>query len=147
MDIDFVIIWVDGSDKKWLHEKNKYQKNSINIDAEINRYRDWDNLKYWFRGVEKYAPWVNNIFFVTWGHIPSWLNTNNPKLKIIKHTDFIPKEYLPTFSANPIELNLHRIEELSENFVFFNDDFFVSISCCSFVSISSWANCDFTNPA
>ena len=94
-------------------------------DTRNVRYRDWDTLKYWFRGVEKYAPWVNKIHFVTYGHLPKFLNTNNPKLNIVNHKDFIPKEYLPTFSANPIELNLHRIKDLSEQFVFFNDDMFV----------------------
>ncbi|MBQ1187227.1 MAG: stealth conserved region 3 domain-containing protein, partial [Clostridia bacterium] len=88
------------------------------------RYRDWDNLQYWFRGVEKFAPWVNKIHFVTWGHLPEWLDTTNPKLNIVKHTDFIPEEYLPTFSSHTIELNLHRIEGLAEQFVYFNDDMF-----------------------
>jgi len=122
--IDFVIIWVDGSDPEWLAEKSKYRPDT-NTDSRVCRYRDWDNLRYWFRGVEKFAPWVNNIFFVTWGHLPPWLDTNHPKLKIVKHEDYIPQEYLPTFSANPIELNLHRIKGLSEHFVFFNDDMFV----------------------
>ena len=122
--IDFVIIWVDGSDEKWREEKAKYSPNK-NHDARDIRYRDWDNLKYWFRGVEKYAPWVNKIYFVTCGHYPDWLNKNNPKLVCIKHSDYMSKEYLPTFSANPIELNLHRIEGLSEKFVYFNDDMFI----------------------
>lgn len=122
--IDFVIIWVDGNDPEWLEERNKY-KPELNTDVRTCRYRDWDNLHYWFRGVEKFAPWVNNIYFVTWGHLPEWLNINHPKLKIIKHEDYIPKKYLPTFSANPIELNLHRIKGLSEHFVFFNDDTFI----------------------
>ena len=26
-----------------------------------------------------------------------------------KHEDYIPKQYLPTFSSHPIELNMHRI--------------------------------------
>lgn len=121
--IDFVIIWVDGNDKEWQAQKNKY--NSEKSDNRSIRYRDWDNLKYWFRGVEKYAPWVNNIYFVTWGHVPQWLNTNNPKLKIVKHEEFIPSEYLPTFNSNAIELNLHRIKGLSEQFVYFNDDMFI----------------------
>jgi hypothetical protein len=122
--IDFVIIWVDGGDPEWLAERNKYIPES-NTDTRGCRYRDWDNLRYWFRGVEKFAPWVNNIYFVTWGHLPVWLDVNNPKLKIIKHEDYIPAEYLPTFSANPIELNLHRIKDLSEHFVYFNDDMFL----------------------
>lgn len=124
--IDFVILWVDGNDKEWQKEKNKYDTNVKKSDVNGNvRYRDWDNLKYWFRGVEKYAPWVNNIYFITYGHLPKWLNIDNPKLKIINHKDYIPKEYLPTFSSNPIELNIHRIKGLSEHFVLFNDDIFL----------------------
>lgn len=123
--IDFVIIWVDGNDPKWQEEKNKYSPNNKDSDTRNIRYRDWDNLQYWFRGVEKFAPWVNNIYFVTWGHIPTWLNINHPKLQIVKHKDFIPEKYLPTFSSHPIENNLHRIEGLEEQFVYFNDDMFL----------------------
>ena len=122
--IDIVIIWVDGSDPEWLCEKKKYSSD-VNADDRVARYRNWDNLQYVFRGVEKFATWVNNIFFVTWGHLPKWLNKEHPKLKIINHRDYIPAEYLPTFSANPIELNFHRIKELSEHFVYFNDDMFL----------------------
>ena len=121
--IDFVLPWVDGNDPKWLKEKNKYI--TYKGDSNINRYRDFNNLKYLFRGIEKYASWVNKIFFVTWGHIPKWLNTNNEKIRIVKHDEFIPKEYLPTFNSNVIELNLHRIQDLSEHFVLFNDDLFI----------------------
>ena len=124
--IDFVILWVDGNDPKWQKEKSKYDLNTLDKECNgIVRYRDWDNLKYWFRGVEKYAPWVNNIYFITWGHLPKWLNVNHPKLKIINHKDYIPKKYLPLFSSNPIELNIHRIKELKEKFVLFNDDIFI----------------------
>ena len=122
--IDFIITWVDGNDEKWQSEKSKYKLNS-GSDACINRYRDWELLKYWFRGVEKYAPWVNKIFFVTYGHIPEWLNINNEKLVIVKHEDYMPNEYLPTFSSHPIELNFNKIAQLSDNFVYFNDDMFI----------------------
>lgn len=126
--IDFVIIWVDGNDKKWQAERLKYESNhSDNRDI---RYRDWNNLQYWFRGVEKFAPWVNKVHFVTWGHIPEWLNTENPKLNIVRHDEYMPKEYLPTFNSNAIELNIHRIKGLEEQFVYFNDDMFI----CNHVS-------------
>lgn len=124
--IDFVMIWVDGNDPLWQAEKAKYDGSVITASNSEVRYRDWDNLQYWFRAVEKYAPWVNKIHFVTWGHIPSWLDTSNPKLNIVKHSDFIPEEYLPTFSSHTIELNLHRIEGLAEQFVYFNDDTFIN---------------------
>lgn len=122
--VDFVMIWVDGADPEWQREKAQYAPNT-NEDSRVIRYRDWNNLQYWFRGIEKFTPWVNRIHFVTWGHLPSWLNTNHPKLNIVKHSDFIPQQYLPTFSSHTIELNLHRIPELSEQFVYFNDDTFV----------------------
>lgn len=125
-DVDIVIPWVDGSDKKWQEEKNKYlpDEKKINIDAAANRYRDWDNLQYVFRSIEKFAPWVRKVFLITCGQKPKWLNEKCEKLMFVEHKDYIPKEYLPTFSANPIELNLHRIEGLSEHFVYMNDDFF-----------------------
>lgn len=123
-DIDFVIIWVDGSDPEWKAERDRYSPDK-NTDSRDERYRDWDNLMYWFRGAEKFAPWVRKIHFVTWGHLPPWLNTNHPKLNIVNHKDYIPEKYLPTFNANPIELNLHRIKGLSEKFVYFNDDVFI----------------------
>lgn len=120
--IDLVVLWVDGSDEEWLKEKNKYLE--IKGDARENRFRDCDNLQYVFRGIEKYVSWANKIYFITWGHVPSWLNTDNDRIVIVKHEDFIPKEYLPTFNSNVIELNLHRIESLSEKFVLLNDDLF-----------------------
>ena len=127
--IDFVITWVDGSDPKWLEEKNQYLKQSEDENTRTDngeaRYRDWGILPYWFRAVEKYAPWVQNIYFITYGHLPDWLKQDAPKLKIVKHEDFIPKKYLPTFNSTPIELNIHRIQELSEHFVYFNDDVFL----------------------
>ena len=122
--IDFVLAWVDGADKEWLAERRKYNP-AKGADNSAARYRDWENLQYWFRGVEKFAPWVNRIYFVTCGHIPPWLNTSHPKLKLIRHSDYMKPEYLPTFNINSIELNFHRIPELSEQFVYFNDDMFL----------------------
>lgn len=122
--IDFVITWVDGNDPDWRKEKDKYKADFFNDNRNI-RYRDMELLKYWFRGIEKYAGWVNKIYFVTWGHVPDWLNTEHEKIKIVKHDEFIPKEFLPTFNSCCIELNLHRIKDLSENFVYFNDDMFI----------------------
>ena len=124
--IDFVMIWVDGNDPEWQKEKSRYDGKTVTASNSAVRYRDWDNLQYWFRGVEKFAPWVNKIHFVTWGHIPPWLDTNNPKINIVNHKDYIPEEYLPTFSSHTIELNLHRIEGLAEQFVYFNDDMFIT---------------------
>lgn len=122
MKIDFVITWVDGSDPEWLKEKQKYLPET---DTDPNRFRDWGLLKYWFRGVEKFAPWVNKIHFITWGHIPEFLDVNHPKLNIVKHEDYLKTEYQPTFNSNAIELSMHKIKGLSEHFVYFNDDMYL----------------------
>ena len=124
-DIDFVLIWVDGSDLQWQKTKAQYRGDE-HFNQNNVRYRDWDILHYWFRGVEKFAPWVRKVHFVTCGHVPQWLQLEHPKLNFVTHEQYIAGEFLPTFSANPIELNLHRIEGLAEQFVFFNDDMFLT---------------------
>lgn len=129
--IDFVLPWVDGSDPKWQAKREEtLQKAGKILDSGDDgnsacRYRDMDTLRYWFRSVEECAPWVNKVFFVTCGQTPDWLNVNHPKLVLINHEDYMPSDYLPTFNSRPIELNLHRISELSEHFVLFNDDVFL----------------------
>lgn len=124
--IDIVIPWVDGSDPEWQQQFRQYRSLATGRDdnSEI-RYRDWDNLQYLFRGIEKFAPWVHKVQFITTGQKPKWLNTQAEKLNFVRHEDFISKEFLPTFSVRPIELNLHRIEGLSEQFIYFNDDYFL----------------------
>jgi len=122
--IDFVITWVDGNDSNWLKAREQFLEAENDLNKASN-YKDWDNLQYLFRGIEKFAPWVNKIYFVTYGHLPKWLNTNHEKLVIVKHEDFLKKENLPTFNINAIEINLHRIKGLSDKFVYFNDDTFL----------------------
>ena len=122
-EIDFVITWVDDTDPVWLADRESYC--GIPSESSDCRFRDWGLLRFWFRGVEKFAPWVNTVHFVTYGHLPEWLNTAHPKISIVKHTDYIPEEYLPTFNSHTIELNLHRISGLAEQFVYFNDDMFL----------------------
>lgn len=108
------MLWVNEKDPEWQKEKNKYEQKELNehenVDNSKIRYRDWENLKYWFRGVEKFAPWANKIHFITCGHIPEWLNINNPKLHIVKHSEYMPARALPTFNSNAIELLIHKIQ-------------------------------------
>ena len=120
--IDFVVTWVDGTDPQWLRQRKQFLPDG---EKQCNRWRDWELMRYWFRSVEAYAPWVNKIWFVTWGHYPPWLNLAHPKLQVVCHQAYIPKSCLPTFNSNVIELHLHRIQQLSEQFVLFNDDMFL----------------------
>jgi hypothetical protein len=130
MEIDFVILWVDMDDAAWRADFAKYSglaatDNSRNETSEA-RFRDYGFLKYWFRGVEKFTPWVRKIHFVTCGQKPDWLDETNPRLHLVNHSDYIPAEYLPSFNSGVLESWFHKIPDLAERFVFFNDDFFLT---------------------
>ena len=127
MDIDFVITWVDMEDPKWKTEFSKYSGKKDNEKNGVSeaRFRDYGFLKYWFRGVEKFAPWVRKIHFVTSGQKPDWLDANNPKINLVNHKDYIPEQFLPTYNSVVIERYIHKIPGLSEHFVYFNDDFYI----------------------
>lgn len=130
MEIDFVVTWVDMDDPAWRDQFATWSgrssaDNSRNETSEA-RFRDYGFLKYWFRGVERFAPWVRKVHFVTCGQTPSWLDATHPKLHLVNHTDYIPADYLPTFNSNVLEHWMHHIPGLSDRFVYFNDDFFLT---------------------
>ena len=89
-----------------------------------NRFQDNDELKYSLRSLEKFAPWIRNVYLVTNGQVPNWLNRSNPRLRLVTHQQIFPnRTHLPTFSSPAIESHLHRIKGLSKRFIYFNDDF------------------------
>uniref|UniRef100_A0A8C0CPR5 N-acetylglucosamine-1-phosphotransferase subunits alpha/beta n=1 Tax=Balaenoptera musculus TaxID=9771 RepID=A0A8C0CPR5_BALMU len=92
-------------------------------DVSASRFEDNEELRYSLRSIERHAPWVRNIFIVTNGQIPSWLNLDNPRVTIVTHQDvFQNLSHLPTFSSPAIESHIHRIEGLSQKFIYLNDD-------------------------
>lgn len=105
----------------WYEEYKKYNKNE-----HPSRVRDMCTFKYVLRSIDKNMPWVNKIFIILYDEtqIPDWLDTNNPKIKIILHKDILPAERLPNFSSVQVDMRLSFIEELSEQFIFINDDMF-----------------------
>ena len=89
-----------------------------------NRFADNDELRYAIRSLYMYAPWVRNIYLLTNGQIPWWLNINHPRIKVVTHEQvFQNQSHLPTFSSSAIEANMHYIEGLSEHYLYFNDDY------------------------
>jgi hypothetical protein len=123
--VDVVISYVNPNDKKWQEEYLKYSKEGKE-EHKSKRFRDTSFLKYVLRSIDKYMKFVNNVFLVVQSEsqVPKWVNRDN--VKIVVHEDFIPKEYLPTFNCNTIELHLHRIPNLSDFFIYFNDDIIVN---------------------
>ena len=122
-DIDIVITWVDGNDEEWIKE---YEKHAPINHSKGVRFEDINTFQYLFRSIEKYLPWVRNVYLVTCGHYPHWLNLEHPKLNLLTHQEIFPnKNDLPTFNSSAIESTFHNIEGLSEKFLYFNDDMFI----------------------
>lgn len=134
--IDFVFPYVNPRDKEW---QKKYNYCNSKLDAPLNvRFRDFSFLKFIFRSIERYAPWISNVFLLVSAdsQIPAGIRKDYPKLKIITHDKFIPSTYLPTFNSNTIEMFVPFIPGLSEHFIYSNDDIF-------FVNSTAWT--DFFN--
>lgn len=125
MDIDLVYLWVNGSDPKWMAKRNACIGEPTETPENCKgRYVDNDELKYSLRSVELYAPWIRRIFIVTDDQVPAWLNTSNPKIQLVDHTEIMPPESLPCFNSSVIEHFLYRIPGLAEHFLYANDDMF-----------------------
>lgn len=120
-DIDVIITYVNGSDQNWIRDFIQATK-THNPTAE--RFRSWGTLKYLFRGIEKYMPFVRNIILVVSrkSQIPFWINPEN--VRVVLHEEFIPKQYLPTFNSCTIESFFWNIPNISNRVIYFNDDLF-----------------------
>lgn len=150
MGIDAVFTWVDGNDPDFQEARRRHagfsppaplpQWRALSdyegtIDTALGaisqaqvdgRFRDMQELRYALRSVDAFAPWIDRIHIVTNGQVPIWLDTTHPRIRIVTHDQIFPDPAcLPVFNSNAIELNLHRIPDLSETFLYFNDDFFL----------------------
>jgi hypothetical protein len=122
--IDIVYTWVDGGNEEWLEEKATFTPGN-GVDNGSNRFNDNEEIKYSLRSVDLFAPWIRNIFIVTYDEssYPSYLNLNHPKIKIIPHSMiFKNQDHLPTYNSHAIEANIGRIPGLSDRFLYANDD-------------------------
>ena len=139
--IDVVWTYVNGKEKKFKILFNKFFNKS---DFQKNRFHDYDSLRFSMRSVYKYLPYAKHWFIVVQdeNQIPKFLNIkkisnnlyitkntnkNNERfIHIVFHKDIFPnKNFLPNFNSNAIESSLAFIKDLSECFLYLNDDFFI----------------------
>jgi len=129
--IDIVYLWVDGADPLWRrkrqhalsHSNDLARKKLARYGDVAGRYRDNQELRFNLRALEKFFPDHGHIYLVTDGQIPSWLNYS-AGITLIDHTSIIPATALPVFDSGHIESYLHHIPNLSEKFIYLNDDVF-----------------------
>ena len=118
--MDAVITYVNGQDPAWQEEYARV----VGGDMLQKRFRDWGTLPYLLRGIQRHMPYIKNVFLVVSAEsqVPAWVDRSN--LRVVLHQDIIPQEFLPTFNCNTIELFLHRIPGIDDEFLNFNDDMF-----------------------
>ena len=127
--IDVVITWVDGSDKKY---KRKIQKYLSSFGSYKKQYLEANEIEYCIKSIIYYASFVRKIFIVSDSQIPKFSGIEDllrkNKVKIVDHKEIFRghEEYLPTFNPRSIDALLYRIEGLSDRFVYFNDDIFLT---------------------
>lgn len=120
MPMDALITYVDGNDPLWRKDYEAFAGEPIMA----KRFRDWGTLKYLLRGIGKCMPFIDKVFLVVAreSQVPAWVDRE--QVRVVLHEDIIPKEYLPTFNSTAIEMFLHRIPDLDERYIYFNDDMF-----------------------
>ena len=128
-EIDAVYLWVDGADKTFQEELGRFlpldRSSTSSEDMSAKRFRDNGELRFSLRSLERYAPWIRRVHLVTNGQVPCWLARTHPRITIVPHELlFLDRQQLPNFNSNAIELQLHRIPDLTRQFLYLNDDVF-----------------------
>lgn len=129
--IDVVYTWVDSSDPEWRQKFESYSGRNLAEDFHHEakgdqRFRSRDELRYSLRSLSMYAPWVRHVYIVTDDQVPEFINFDKPGITLVDHSEIakVP-EALPVFNSSAITTWLHRIPELSEHYIYLNDDVFI----------------------
>jgi len=121
---DFVITWVNSHDVKW---RQKFE--SFGFEFKADRFAPSNEIQLSLTAMSKFARWVKNIYIVTDDQQfdLSFLSDDafRRRIRFVDHKEIVPSEYLPLFNSHAIEGYLHKINGLSEYFIYFNDDMMI----------------------
>ena len=126
--IDAVITWVDGSEPNY---QRKLKEHLSNNDRIKRQYLQANEINLCVASIVKYAPFIRKIFIVTDKQSPNLDSVKHivskEKIEIVDHEEIFRDniEFLPTFNIRSIDALLFRIKDLSEKFIYFNDDMFL----------------------
>jgi hypothetical protein len=118
--MDAVVTWIDTTDNRVISP----------VDTHDNtRIGSRNSLKYCLRGLYYNLPWLDNIYLVTNEQWPNWLDIEKclnikPKIIRVDHKIINPNNK-SMYGCPAIEICLDRIPNLSEAFLYANDDTFV----------------------
>jgi hypothetical protein len=141
---------VNGSEDGFKSIKHKYELDSKLNDKEgkwisqhsINRYRDWDELRYSFRSLDAYARNFTNKIQILTNSVnenmkglrpqrPGWLKDNvatQKHVEVLAQEDFFDTtaaECVPSFDSLSIESQIHNTPSHVDQMIALSDDMFL----------------------
>lgn len=139
--IDAVIMWVDGSDDYFVQREAEAFAlecaQGKKIARSAVRHRDNGELRFLLRSIADNFSWIRNVYLVTNGQKPSYVDFSKPGIVHVTHSEIFPSDCeVPSFNTFAIESCLNRIPGLAVNYVRFSDDFFIGRP------VSKWAYID-----
>lgn len=125
--IDAVYTWVDMNDKEWT---NKFRSVTGRY-PEYTRFKDYGELEFSIKLLLKNCLFIRNIYIVTDNQIPEWYDKEQyPNIFIVDHSTILDENcHRPTFKSSSIESYLYKIPDLSEYYLYLNDDTFIGNKC------------------
>jgi glycerophosphoryl diester phosphodiesterase len=123
---DLVYLWANNT-KEWSRQRNLVQKELGQTVTGWSPTRDNDELKLSLRSVEKNLPWIRNIYILSNGQKPSWMDLKHPRLKFVD-TDKLLRQLngtTPNFNSHSIYLASGFIDHISEIYLQMDDDFII----------------------
>lgn len=125
MVIDYVVPMVFHEDAEWRKNFDKigswYDEGDL---GSVVRYRSWRNEHLLIKCVKRFMPFVRTIYVILAQESQKQAWMDKEGVRIVYHEDIIPERYLPTFNSQTIEMYLTNIPDLSERFIYGNDDMF-----------------------
>lgn len=134
VDIDAVVIWVDGNDPAHRAKLDRHLATIGRrpVSAAPTRFGSVGEIDYCVMSLLRFAPFFRRIHIVTDAQRPAvldaasaWPDALRERLALVDHRDIFAghEQHLPTFCSRSIETMVHRVPGLAEHFVHFNDDF------------------------
>lgn len=124
--IDLVIAYVNNKDSVWRNTYIDYCADNYCperlVDIAGGRYGGFDFLDYHLKLANKNMKWINKIYLLISNIEQISGRVLPPNVEVVLHKDFIWKSFLPTFNSTTIEMFLWNIPNLSEYFIYANDD-------------------------
>lgn len=114
----------DG-DVKWRDMFRHYHWKRYSPDMNFApRYRSMGTEELLVRCIRAFMPFVKTIYILLWRESQRQPWMDGYGIRVVYHREFVPERYLPTFNSRTLEMFLHRIPDLSEHFIYANDDMF-----------------------